>query len=107
ATKFGFSRFMHGFLDLMTLKFVSLYRQRPMHFFGTAGTILLAAGFAINLYLSALKIFTGAFIGERPMLLLGVMLMVLGAQFFSIGFLGELFYKNNNSHPKPNIRERI
>jgi len=107
STKFGFSRFMHGFLDLITLKFVSHYRQRPMHFFGTIGFIFLVVGGLINLYLAVIKIFFGANLGNRPLLLLGVMLMVLGAQFFSIGFLGELFYKGQNERDKPNIKKRI
>ncbi len=107
STKFGLSRFMHGFLDLVTLKFVSHYRQRPMHFFGTAGTILLGVGAIINLYLAGIKIFTNASLSNRPLLLLGVMLMVLGAQFFSIGFLGELFYRDQDHHSKPNIRDKL
>lgn len=107
STKFGLSRFMHGFLDLVTLKFMSQYRQRPMHFFGTIGTILLASGLAINIYLAVIKIFGQAHLSNRPLLLLGVMLMVLGAQFFSIGFLGELFYKNRGHHSNPNIRDKI
>ncbi len=107
TTKFGFSRFMHGFLDLVTLKFVSHYRQRPMHFFGTVGTIFLLAGAIINLYLAGIKVFRHASLSNRPLLLLGIMLMVLGAQFFSIGFLGELFYRDQDDHAKPNIREQI
>lgn len=106
-TKFGFSRFMHGFLDLVTLVFVNRYLQRPMHFFGTIGFLLLVIGGIINSYLAIDKIFYGAVLGDRPLLLLGVMLMVLGAQIFSIGFLGELFYRSHNGHKKPNIKESI
>lgn len=106
-TKFGLSRFMHGFLDLLTLLFVNRYLQRPMHFFGTLGFLLLLAGGLINLYLSIDKIFFGHPIGERPLLLLGVMLMVLGAQIFSIGFLGELIQKRNEKQQRPNIKDRV
>jgi glycosyltransferase involved in cell wall biosynthesis len=106
-TKFGFSRFMNGFLDLLTLLFVNRYLQRPMHFFGTLGVLFLLFGGAINLYLSVDKIFFGEPIGDRPLLLLGVMLMVLGAQIFSIGFLGELIQKRNEKQQKPNIRDTI
>ena len=104
-TKFGLSRFMHGFLDLLSLVFVNNYLQRPMHFFGTIGFLLLVIGGIINSYLAIEKLFYGAVLGDRPLLLLGVMLMVLGAQIFSIGFLGELFFKNRDEHKKPNIKE--
>lgn len=106
-TKFGLSRFMHGFLDLLTLLFVNRYLQRPMHFFGTLGFLFLIIGGAINLYLSIDKIFFGEPLGDRPLLLLGVMLMVLGAQIFSIGFLGELIQKRNEKQQKPNIKEYL
>ncbi|TYP95606.1 Glycosyltransferase involved in cell wall bisynthesis [Fodinibius salinus] len=106
-TKFGLSRFMHGFLDLLSLFFVNRYLQRPMHFFGTLGFLFLILGGGINLYLTIDKIFYGQPLGDRPLLLLGVMLMVLGAQIFSIGFLGELIQKRNEKQQKPNIKERV
>ncbi|WP_171032828.1 glycosyltransferase family 2 protein [Fodinibius saliphilus] len=107
STKFGVGRFMHGFLDLLTLLFVNRYLQRPMHFFGTLGFLFLLLGGAVNLYLSIDKIFFGEPLGDRPLLLLGVMLMVLGAQIFSIGFLGELIQKRSEKQQKPNIKEII
>ncbi len=106
-TKFGFSRYMHGFLDLITLLFVSSYHQRPMHFFGTLGFLLLVVGGVINLYLTIDKYFFGANLADRPLLLLGVMLMVLGAQIFSIGFLGELIFKQQNRRHPPNVKDKI
>ena len=106
-TKFGFSRFMHGFLDLLTLLFVNRYLQRPMHFFGTLGFLLLLLGGIINGYLTIEKLFYGSPLGNRPLLLFGVMLMVLGAQIFSIGFLGELIQKRNAKQHKPNINEVV
>lgn len=107
ATKFGVSRFMHGFLDLLTLLFVNRYLQRPMHFFGTLGFLFLIVGGGINLYLSIDKIFFGETLDDRPLLLLGVMLMVLGAQVFSIGFLGELIQKRSEKQQKPNIKDTV
>jgi len=107
TTKFGLSRFMHGFLDLLTLMFINSYSQRPMHFFGSLGVFFLLAGGVINGYLAVEKLFYGEPLGNRPLLLLGVMLMVLGAQFFSIGFLGELFFKGRENYKKPNIKEII
>lgn len=106
-TKFGISRFMHGFLDLVTLVFINSYLQRPMHFFGTLGFFFLVLGGLINAYLAISKMFFGAHLSGRPMLLLGVMLMVLGAQFFSIGFLGELINRNRGEIKKPNIKDKI
>lgn len=106
-TKFGISRFMHGFLDLLSLLFVNRYLQRPMHFFGTLGFLFLVVGSIINVYLSVEKIFFDQPLGDRPLLLLGVMLMVLGAQVFSIGFLGELIQKRNEKQQKPNIKEEV
>ena len=106
-TKFGVSRFMNGFLDLLTLLFVNRYLQRPMHFFGTLGFLFLLVGGIINVYLSVEKIFFNQPLGDRPLLLLGVMLMVLGAQIFSIGFLGELIQKRNEKQQKPNIKEEV
>lgn len=107
TTKFGISRFMHGFLDLLTLLFVNTYLQRPMHFFGSLGFLLLLLGGFINLYMAAEKIFFGHSIGDRPLLLLGVMLMVLGAQIVSVGFLGELIQKGNEEKQKPNIKDTV
>ncbi len=107
TTKFGISRFMHGFLDLLTLLFVNTYLQRPMHFFGALGFILLMAGGGVNLYLTIDKLFFGHNIGDRPLLLFGVMLMVLGVQIISVGFLGELIQKGNEEKQKPNVKDTL
>jgi glycosyltransferase involved in cell wall biosynthesis len=106
-TKFGLSRFMNGFLDLITITFVQKYLQKPMHFFGTVGVLLLMAGGGINLYMASLKFFYGEGIGDRPLLFLGILLMVVGVQFFSTGLLGEMINKNNVEDQKPKIREKI
>jgi len=105
-TKFGLSRFMHGFLDLVTLLFVHRYMQRPMHFFGSVGVLLTAAGMIINAYIAALKIFWGQPIGDRPLLFLGILLVVIGVQFFSIGFLGEMVNKNRVHKFMPGIEKK-
>ncbi|MEX0720030.1 MAG: glycosyltransferase family 2 protein [Balneolaceae bacterium] len=106
-TKFGLSRFMNGFLDLITISFVQKYLQKPMHFFGTIGVLLLLIGGGINLYMAFLKIFYGAGIGNRPLLFLGILLMVFGVQLFSTGLLGELINKNHVEKQKPRIREQV
>ncbi|MFO7847811.1 MAG: glycosyltransferase family 2 protein [Balneolaceae bacterium] len=106
TTKFGLSRFMHGFLDLITLLFVNRYIQRPMHFFGTIGVILTLLGSVINVYIAILKIFYGQPIGDRPLLFLGILLVVIGVQFFSIGFLGEMVNKNRVHKYLPGIDKK-
>lgn len=106
-TKFGISRFIHGFLDLLTLMFVSIYMNRPMHFFGTLGILSLTAGGIINIYLTWLKLFHNVALANRPLLFLGVMLVVIGVQFFSIGFLGDMINKGQVDKRRPNIRDRI
>ncbi|WP_245212724.1 glycosyltransferase family 2 protein [Rhodohalobacter sp. SW132] len=105
-TKFGLSRFMNGFLDLLTLLFVNRYMQRPMHFFGTIGVLLTVVGMVINTYIAALKIFWGQPIGDRPLIFLGILLVVIGVQFFSIGFLGEMVNKNRVHKYMPGIEKK-
>ena len=105
-TKFGLSRFINGFLDLITILFVQKYLQKPMHFFGTIGGLLMSIGSLINLYLAGIRIFYNAGIGNRPLLFLGILLMVLGVQFLSTGFLGELINKNHIHNRQPVIRKR-
>ncbi len=107
TTKFGLSRFIHGFLDLLTILFVNNYMSRPMHFFGTLGILTLIAGSSINLYMAWLKLVEGVPLANRPLLFLGIMLVVVGVQFFSIGFLGDMINKGQESHRDPNIREQV
>jgi glycosyltransferase involved in cell wall biosynthesis len=90
ASKYGWSRLIKGFLDLLTVTFLTEYRQRPMHVLGMPGLAALVAGGLIGLWLTAEKVLTGASIGNRPLLLLSVLLVLVGAQFFGLGLLGEL-----------------
>jgi glycosyltransferase involved in cell wall biosynthesis len=106
-TKFGISRFMHGFLDLLTLMFVHNYMSRPMHFFGSLGVLTLIVGGVINFYLSYMKVIHDEPLANRPLLFLGFLLVVIGVQFFSIGFLGDMINKGQVQNRKPNIRDRI
>lgn len=106
-TKFGLSRFMHGFLDLLTIMFVHNYMSRPMHFFGSLGVLSLIVGGVINFYLSYMKVIYDEPLANRPLLFLGIMLVVIGVQFFSIGFLGDMINKSQVQRRKPNIRDRI
>jgi len=106
-TKYGFSRFIKGFLDLFTALFTSNYSTRPLHFFGVFGTLFFIAGFGINLYLTILWYFKGIWLGGRPLLFLGVLLIILGIQFFSTGLLGEMITRNNIRQEEPNIKEIV
>jgi glycosyltransferase involved in cell wall biosynthesis len=90
ASKYGWSRLIKGFLDLLTVTFLTEYRQRPMHVLGVPGVVALAAGGLIGLWLTAEKVISGASIGNRPLLLLAVLLVLVGVQFFGLGLLGEL-----------------
>jgi len=106
-TKFGVSRFLNGFLDLLTLLFVNRYMRQPMHFFGLFGVLFLVLGSGISLYLAYLKLFLGEPLGNRPLLFLGILLIMVGVQFFSIGFLGEMINKGQIETQKPTIGETI
>lgn len=106
-TKFGISRFMNGFLDLVTILFVQRYLQKPMHLFGTIGTLLLLIGGGVNVYLAYVKLVLGEGIGNRPLLFLGILLMVLGVQIFSTGLIAELVNKNHVEKQKPRIRDYV
>lgn len=92
-SKYGLWRFFAGFLDLTTVLFLTRFRHRPLHVFGMLGLMSAAIGLLINLYLSVLWV-QGERIGSRPLLMLGVLLMVIGIQFFSMGLLAEMVTLN-------------
>jgi len=89
-TKFGLERFTRGFLDLLSVIFLTRFASRPMHFFGSLGTLAFLGGFVISLWISIDKMVYGNPIGDRPLLLLGVMLILVGIQMFSVGLIGEM-----------------
>lgn len=92
-TKFGFDRYIKGFLDLISVVFLTRFAARPMHFFGTFGTLAFFAGLLISLWISIDKIVFGNPIGDRPLLLLGALMIVVGVQMFTTGLLGEMIIK--------------
>jgi len=94
-TKFGASRFVKGFLDVMTVTVTQKYIKKPLHLFGTFGIMSFLAGFIITLYLTYLKFFEGASISNRPLFLVGVLFIIVGVQLFSLGFVGEMIAKTN------------
>jgi hypothetical protein len=89
-SKYGAKRVIKGFLDLITVKFLTSYVSRPLHVFGVPGILSLLVGFFIGLYLVLLKYLQNIELSERPLLLLSILLILLGLQFFSIGLLGEM-----------------
>ena len=88
-SRYGVERYLRGFLDLLTVSFIGRYRHRPLHLFGRLGLILGLFGSAILVYLTVLKALGNA-IGHRPLLMLGVLLVVIGLQFFSLGLISEM-----------------
>jgi glycosyltransferase involved in cell wall biosynthesis len=94
-TKFGLERFVNGFLDLMSITFVTRFGRKPMHLFGLLGTLLFLAGFVIALYLAYGKFFQEAYrMTDRPLFYFGLLAMVLGTQLFLAGFLGEMISRS-------------
>lgn len=102
-TKFGLSRFIHGFLDLITVVFLQRYTKRPLHLFGSVGVIIGALGFAIGIYLTILKVL-GEAIGHRPLLQFSLLLILVGVQLVSLGLLAEMITASRHQE-KPPIRK--
>jgi glycosyltransferase involved in cell wall biosynthesis len=92
-SKYGISRTMKVVLDLITVKFLQSFSTKPLQFFGPIGLFSGALGFLISLFLSLEKLFYGTHIGGRPLLLLGVLLIVVGIQFIGMGLLGEMMVR--------------
>ncbi|HEV3403166.1 MAG TPA: glycosyltransferase family 2 protein, partial [Gaiellaceae bacterium] len=88
-SRYGPERYLRGFLDLLTVAFMGRYRHRPLHLFGGLGLLLGAVGTAVLAYLTVVKI-GGQAIGQRPLLTLGVLFVVVGLQFFSLGLISEM-----------------
>jgi glycosyltransferase involved in cell wall biosynthesis len=108
VSRFGIERYLRAPFDLLSIVFMGRYRYRPLHLFGGIGLGCGLAGFAILLYLSVDKI-GGAGIGGRPLLMLGVLLVVVGIQFFSLGLIGELLTSQyeERTQPSPAIRSYV
>ena len=103
-TKYGLARYVHGLLDLLTVLFLGRYFQRPLHFFGLIGLILLALGLAISIFLTV-NWFGGTPIGNRPLFFLGILLIIVGLQIFSLGLLAEFF--NRQRHREQRLIKEI
>lgn len=108
TTKFGWERFINGFLDLVSITFVSRFGKRPMHFFGLLGTLSFIFGMIIAGYLSYARIVHNVFkMTDRPIFYFGLLFMILGTMLFLSGFLGEMIARNGYDRNRYLIRERI
>ncbi|MFC4163312.1 glycosyltransferase family 2 protein [Epilithonimonas zeae] len=114
TSKFGTERFVRGFLDLVTLWFVSRFGGRPMHFFGAAGTLMFIIGFLSAIWLGVSKLIDvyifkiyGNLIANNPWFFIALTMMILGSLLFVAGFLGELIIRTNREHKNYHIEEMI
>ena len=102
-SRYGLERYVRGFLDLLTVSFLGRYRTRPLHLFGGLGLLLGSLGSGVLLYMVAIKI-GGEAIGGRPLLVLGVLLVVVGLQFFSLGLIAEMVTRQHEE--RTSVEER-
>ncbi|MCY0968302.1 glycosyltransferase family 2 protein [Chryseobacterium wangxinyae] len=113
TSKFGTERFVRGFLDLVTLWFVSRFGGRPMHFFGAVGTIMFIVGFLSAFWLGVSKLIDvargiyGHLITDNPWFFIALTMMLMGTLLFIAGFLGEMIIRTNREHKNYNIDEVI
>jgi glycosyltransferase involved in cell wall biosynthesis len=110
VTKFGLERFINGFLDLLSITFISKFGKRPMHLFGSLGTVMFAVGFLISLWLGVNKVFINTdarLIAERAEFYLALTSMVIGSLLFIAGFLGELIARTSTTRNQYNIEKEI
>lgn len=109
-TKFGMSRFINGFLDLITVWFISKFGRRPMHLFGALGVLMFIIGFSFAIYLGFDKLFlnpSGRLITERPQFYIALTTMIIGTQFFVAGFVGELILRSKQNEKRYQIKEKL
>jgi len=110
VTKFGMDRFINGFLDLITIWFLSKFGKRPMHLFGLLGTIIFIVGCTFAFYLGIDKLFlnpTGRLITQRPQFYIALVTMIIGTQFFLAGFLGEIILRTKSDEKRYSISNKI
>lgn len=114
VSKFGWDRFINGFLDLLTITFLSKFGKRPMHFFGLIGTIMFMVGFAAVIYLGCDKLYhsfiihkAARLLTQRPSFYIALTTMVLGTMLFLAGFIGELVLRNSPDRNNYLLGEKI
>jgi glycosyltransferase involved in cell wall biosynthesis len=109
SSRYGLERILRGFFDMLSVMFLTRYSKKPMHLFGLIGLVFTTLGLTVNAYLSLLWCL-GYKIGDRPLLLLGVLMTILGIQFFSIGLIGEFLTFQMQQRHLPDelpVREEI
>ena len=113
TSKFGLERFTNGFLDLMSLWFLSKFGKKPMHFFGTTGILMFLIGGIMTVWIIAAKLIHQAqgmrfrAVTDQPLFYLALLAVVLGAMFFLAGFLGEMVSRSSSARNDYNVKERI
>ena len=108
TSKFGLSRFVRGYLDLLTINFISKFSNRPMHFFGLLGSVTFLIGFVIAVYLAYIRLFAHAYgMTSRPLFYFALLAIVIGVQLFSTGFLAEMITSTQREKRVYSISERI
>ena len=107
TTKYGSSRFFSGLFDFLSVLFITRYLRRPMHFFGMAGLMSFFSGFLISLYITLDKILLNKPVSNRPILFLGILLLILGVQLFSTGLLGEMLSTSSAKGNTFAVRETL
>jgi len=107
STKYDSSRFFSGLFDFLSVLFITRYLRRPMHFFGMTGLISFILGFTISLYVTLDKILLHKPVSNRPILFLGILLLILGVQLFSTGLLGEMLSTSSSKGSSYAVRETL
>lgn len=107
-TKFGVDRYRKGFLDLISITFVSRFGKRPMHLFGSIGILLFTLGFGIAAYLAYAKFFLMEFkMTDRPLFYFGILAMILGTQLFMTGFIAEMISRNSSDRNHYQVAKKM
>ena len=108
VTKYGINRFLNGFLDLISVSFVTKFIKKPMHFFGSMGLLSFLIGFGILIWLSVLKFGYNQYqMTDRPIFFLGLLAVIFGSQLFLTGFLGDIISRNSSIRNDYQIEDKI
>ncbi|MCK5637174.1 MAG: glycosyltransferase family 2 protein [Flavobacteriaceae bacterium] len=113
TTKFGMDRFINGFLDLITINFLTKYGKRPMHLFGLLGTFMFAIGFMLSLFIGIFKLIKlynnepAILITNNPWFYIALVAMILGSQLFLAGFIGELILRSKRDETRYTISDKV